>query len=445
MGKPGLLPYCGKPPPKWLLVRLPSSLCRFSWTPRARFPQGIVRTDREEYRQILRASGTRGGRGRRVSRYSGEFSAAAGRECEKPNRQMLFRPDRCVWPRKCRKGLPTVGRHEDDPADSKLGPSGTIEWELTDCPLCGRQRWSTLLEAADVNAAGRGPRFSVVRCCRCGLCFTNPRPSPASIGQFYPAEYGPHRLRQAAAAPGGVLRWTSRLRAGLCRQSHGLDRWGQGRLLDFGCGSGSFLQRMQRRGWDVLGVDISAVVVQRIRRELGLPALAGSLWHPELPTAGFDLITMWQSLEHVHRPLEILRRACELTAPGGRLIVSVPNIESGPFRWFGSAWFALELPRHLTHFSAGSLRRMVELAGFRVDSLRMVRHSSWLQSSARLARRLGRNSPWLGWLRFRPICRLATWYCILTGQSDCIVLTATRPGHCGGVSDGAAAGPVSAP
>ena len=179
-----------------------------------------------------------------------------------------------------------------------------------------------------------------------------------------------------------------------------------------------------------------------------LAAVAGSLSHPELPAAGFDLITMWQSLEHVHRPLEVLRRAFDLLAPGGRLLVSVPNIESGPFRWFGSAWFALELPRHLTHFSSGTLRRMVKLAGFRVGGVRMVRHSSWLQSSARLARRQGRGTRWLGWLRFRPVCRLAAWYCVLTQQSDCIVLEATKPVLDGRVSAGDAAdegGPPGAP
>jgi len=205
-----------------------------------------------------------------------------------------------------------------------------------------------------------------------------------------------------------------------------LPRQERGRLLDFGCGGGGFLERMRRLGWQVTGVDMSVAAVQRVRTELGLDALAGSLPHAGLVHNAFDLITMWQSLEHVHEPLPVLREARRLLVSGGMLVVSVPNIDSLPFRWFGTAWFGLDLPRHLTHFTPPTLRLMLEKAGFRVQSLRLVRHSDWLRSSAELASQLGRGAPWQGWLRTRAGSNLAAWYSYLTRQADCIQITAIK-------------------
>jgi SAM-dependent methyltransferase len=295
-----------------------------------------------------------------------------------------------------------------------------LEWEEPDCLLCGRRDWSPLVEAPDATPGGSGLWFAVVQCQHCGLCFTNPRPSRDTIGQFYPPVYRPHRTRAPRSR-----RWFGQRRAG--QKERQILAWrGPGRLLDFGCGGGSFLAQMHRLDWHVTGLDISAAAIQRIRTELGLRALIGTLPHPELRPASFDLITMWHSLEHVHWPRDILLEAHRLLVPGGRLVVAVPNIDSLPFRWFGSAWYGLDLPRHLTHFAPATLRHMLEQVGFRVGPMRMVRHSDWLRSSTRLALERRRNLWWSLWLQNKPVSRLATWYAYLSRQSDCILTTAER-------------------
>jgi 2-polyprenyl-3-methyl-5-hydroxy-6-metoxy-1,4-benzoquinol methylase len=201
---------------------------------------------------------------------------------------------------------------------------------------------------------------------------------------------------------------------------------GKGRLLDFGCGGGSFLERMDRQGWQVTGVDISPLAVERIRSKLGLHALLGSLPHEALEPGSFDVITMWHSLEHAHEPLTVLREARRLLTPRGRLLVAVPNIASLPFRWFGPAWYGLDLPRHLTHFSPTTLGAMLVRAGFRILQLRMLRHSRWLRASAQLTCQQTPCPTWHRWMAGKITSRLITMYCLLTRQADCILVTAER-------------------
>src|SRR5438874_120729 len=83
--------------------------------------------------------------------------------------------------------------------------------------------------------------------------------------------------------------------------------------VEWGCGSVRL--RMRQQGWNVTGVGMSGAVVDRLRADFGLQALSGSLPHPALEDSSFDVITMWQALEHVHQPLEILRAARNLLAP----------------------------------------------------------------------------------------------------------------------------------
>jgi 2-polyprenyl-3-methyl-5-hydroxy-6-metoxy-1,4-benzoquinol methylase len=305
-------------------------------------------------------------------------------------------------------------------------PSGpVIDWEEANCLLCGSNRWVPLIEAPDNLADGDGLWFAVVRCQDCGLCFTNPRPSMNSISQFYPALYWPHR------APKKRLDGSRRLRPihRWCpprRERRVLSSDSAARLLDFGCGSGVFLERMHQLGWQVTGLDVCAEAVEVIRREFGLRALVGTLPHPELMPGSFDVITMWHSLEHVHQPQEILRHAFDLLSPGGNLMAAVPNIDSLPFRWFGASWYGLDLPRHLTHFSPDTLRWMLEQTGFQVGSIRMIRQSGWLRSSAEIFCRTRHSSSWHHWLQNKHAARLATWYSYLTRQCDCLLATATR-------------------
>jgi len=315
-------------------------------------------------------------------------------------------------------------------SDALTAGSPAIVWEECACLLCGSTNLASLLEASDPRAGDAGFRFLIAKCNRCGLCFTNPRPDLVSIKRFYPADYHSYR-----AKPDGMnerIRKTDPIGKLLPVQ-------GSARLLDFGCGAGDFLRRMHALGWNVTGVDMAQSAVVRLREQYGLPAHAGTLPHPLLTAASFEVITMRQSLEHVHQPLDVLEAAYRVLTRPGRLLVAVPNFDSLASRWFGAAWYGLDLPRHLTHFTPQTLRTMLGRAGFEDVELRQERRSSWIRHSARgflnsTCERgdhrnqgaLSKSNLMTDILRTRLGAGLAGWWGRLVGRADCLIAVATK-------------------
>jgi 2-polyprenyl-3-methyl-5-hydroxy-6-metoxy-1,4-benzoquinol methylase len=324
-----------------------------------------------------------------------------------------------------------------------------IVWENVACPVCAARDEEEILALAEAAV-----EYRLVRCRTCDFGYLNPRPDPASIVQFYPAEYESyevpefHRGRWAAPLRRRLARWVMARYYG---DPPPLAHWyqhalammarpwlapsrdsltaipfhGQGRLLDYGCGNGWYAERMRQRGWKVTGMDFSPHAAAQVQKHFGIPVIVGTLPHSQIAPNSQDLITMSNVLEHVHEPLPLLRAAAEALRPGGLLAVAVPNRDSWSFGHFGRDWWALQLPLHLSHFTPTTLRRLVSAAGLRVRELRLVAHAGWVRRSAR---RAGRRS-WLGRvLQFGLVSGLVARWTAWTNRADCILLTAIRPG-----------------
>jgi 2-polyprenyl-3-methyl-5-hydroxy-6-metoxy-1,4-benzoquinol methylase len=284
------------------------------------------------------------------------------------------------------------------------------------------------LEAGDNDQSQMGRRYSVVECARCKLWYTNPRPTAESIGKFYADDYRPHQSPKSASLKTSLFRRLQALAMGRpCLERHYLPLHGKGRLLDFGCGGGEFLLRMRKQGWMVRALDSSEKVIGHLRGKYGLRGHVGTLPHPDLAPESFDVITMWASLEHVHQPLDVLRSAYKLLAPGGRLYLQVHNIDNWDRSLFGPHWFSLDLPRHLTHFSEETLAKTLEVAGFRVASMRKISHPSSTRKSLTIAKKAGSISLGKRLLGLKPVYMLRSWMAYLAGAGDHLFAFAERP------------------
>ena len=238
------------------------------------------------------------------------------------------------------------------------------------CHLCGSAGASPCIDKAADYVTGE--EFEVRQCSRCGLASTEPQPS--SMDPYYPAAYRRYSgvtLRVLRLLYGWrVRRWAGRLSR-------------KGRALEVGCGDGWMLGALQSRGWRVLGSERtidsakSAAAINKIPMFVGdLDALGSS--------ARFDLIVLFQALEHLAEPMATLRQSADLLEPGGVMVVAVPNFASWQARVFGRSWFHLDVPRHRHHFPPAALASALETVGLRVIRTRFVSFEhdpyGWVQS-----------------------------------------------------------------
>jgi 2-polyprenyl-3-methyl-5-hydroxy-6-metoxy-1,4-benzoquinol methylase len=157
----------------------------------------------------------------------------------------------------------------------------------------------------------------------------------------------------------------------------------EGRALEVGCGDGWMLGALRRRGWQVLGSERTVEAAKSAAAANGIPMFVGDL-DAIGSSARFDLIVLFQALEHLAEPVTRLRQSADLLRPGGVLVVAVPNFASWQARVFGRWWFHLDVPRHLHHFSPLVLEAAFEKVGLRLIRTRFVSFEhdpyGWVQS-----------------------------------------------------------------
>jgi SAM-dependent methyltransferase len=233
------------------------------------------------------------------------------------------------------------------------------------CPVCNGFEAELYLDGDDSEIDPKSVGSSrtllshgrLLRCTSCGLVFRSFRPTSGQLSNLYrvaddityEAEM-PNRLRTARRHQRIVERHV------LCN----------GSLLDVGCASGAFLRLMRESGWSVTGVEPSLAQARRAVEALGEGAnIQQCVLQEASLKGGFDLVTMWDVLEHVTSPSEFLGLAAAQLRPGGYLVLNVPRIDSVAARLLRSRWPVL-LAEHLCYFTVPSLRVCGERAGLRL-------------------------------------------------------------------------------
>jgi SAM-dependent methyltransferase len=154
-------------------------------------------------------------------------------------------------------------------------------------------------------------------------------------------------------------------RYGERRRRNAILKWKHsGKLLDVGSATGVFLASMNRPGWDVSGIELNAEAAAYAARRLGIRTVAADILSADLLPRTYDVITLWDVLEHLAQPERVIAKLAGLCKPGALLVVQVPRLGSWQQRLFGPSWIGWDVPRHLVLFTQRQLRDLLERAGF---------------------------------------------------------------------------------
>ena len=147
--------------------------------------------------------------------------------------------------------------------------------------------------------------------------------------------------------------------------------------MDYGCGTGDFLNFVRNKGFDVIGVEPNETARQKANLKLQGKVSENLL---QIQTNAVDIITLWHVLEHVHTLNETLQDLKSLLSKKGIMMVAVPNAESHDAKMYKNNWAGYDVPRHLWHFSQDTMQALLLRNGFKIVAIAPMKLDSFYVS-----------------------------------------------------------------
>ena len=224
---------------------------------------------------------------------------------------------------------------------------------MTQCNICNNSKYKILYETKEGGKYGyySGGNFGrIVKCCNCGLVYKDPveKDIKEKYGRLDDKDY----LRSKEAR-------IEKFKIDLSK----IQKYKkEGKILDIGCGHGLFLGVAKDRGWDAYGIELSKEVC-KYGRSLGLNIINKGLEETNFKENSFDVITLWDVIEHVENPSETLKLSNHILKKGGIIVFSTPNIGSLFAKIMGKKWWNL-VNMHLYYFDKKTIKKILEKNGF---------------------------------------------------------------------------------
>ncbi len=278
--------------------------------------------------------------------------------------------------------LPLVQDHRPsivyDPPEAALG--------VATCPICG---------PVSANIKFRDPPYSLLGCSACGLTFVSPqRNGRALIADLYATNLWSSDSPSHFGYADYLEQHENYVRT-FKKRSKPLRALRPGSLLDVGCASGYFMKVMRDdHGWEVTGIEPSDLAADFGRRRYGLQIATGVLADADVAPCSFDLVTMWDVIEHLPDPIGELELARRMLKPDGLILLETQDVSSVFARMLGRKWHHYKHAEHLWHFDPATITLLLEKAGFDVRSV-TSRHAGKYVSFSFIAERAQRVHPLL--------------------------------------------------
>lgn len=244
------------------------------------------------------------------------------------------------------------------------------------CLICEGNNLKNYLNVIDSSVSKE--TFLLSQCANCDFIFTNPHPNQQEIGRYYASE---EYISHSDSKKGIVNSIYHEIRKIALKNKikliNKLNNQNSGKLLDIGCGTGYFLEAATKNGWVIEGFE-----PDNNAREIANQKLINKvvLNLNDIKSTKFDVITLWHVLEHVHDINTTIEKSKELLSDNGTIIIAVPNIESWDSKHYLDKWAALDVPRHLYHFSKKTLTQYMKNHDLVVEAILPMKFDSFYVS-----------------------------------------------------------------
>ena len=250
-----------------------------------------------------------------------------------------------------------------DAAAAKLSYDDVI-FEAAPCPLCqANAPGQPQLTGRDWTWRKRGD-FNICPCGDCGLMYTSPRPSPETMRYYYEDCYSGENAQKMRSfmLESPLSRMISAYRVATIEKVKPLKPGD--RVLDVGASYGAFIEYARtRRDIEAYAIDLDPGSIENFVNREDIDVRCGDLLDGHYPAGHFDVVTLFETLEHVYEPIEVLREVRRVLKPGGVVSLEVPSWDGLTRMVFGAYWLPLLLPTHLQHFSRRHLADCAKRAG----------------------------------------------------------------------------------
>ncbi|MEE4196464.1 MAG: class I SAM-dependent methyltransferase [Bacteroidales bacterium] len=223
------------------------------------------------------------------------------------------------------------------------------------CPLCKSNNIKSTIHLKDYSISKE--HFEIWKCRQCSFLFTQNIPDEESIGTYYASE---EYISHSDTKKGIVNRLYHIARKIMLGKKYRLiKKTSSGKnILDIGCGTGYFLNHMQKKGFQTLGVEVSEQARNFGKQHFGLNILPPEKLLQEEITQKFKVITLWHVLEHVYQPETYLKKISNRMDDDGILILALPNPASYDAQHYQQFWAGYDVPRHLWHFTPQTITQL---------------------------------------------------------------------------------------
>ena len=209
--------------------------------------------------------------------------------------------------------------------------------------------------------------YMVMRCRGCGLIYIHPMPTSERLRDYYNQGY--FRGDKQKYGYINYVEGREYLEQNFRRSARTIAKSTSGRkILDVGCAAGFFLSALGSV-WDKWGIEICSEMANYARDKFGVKVIEGEIIDLSADVGEFDVITMWDVLDHMRDPFTTIRLVREKLAPDGLLVLTIGDCEALFAKVLGKRWYLLIPPTHVYYFSKRTITLLLEGNGFTVEKI----------------------------------------------------------------------------